>query len=283
MYTGFFIIRPTMILLSEDEWALCGEDEVSFSLDINAELVSDVEVDIEGLDGAVISDAGVISSPAEVNLTISNLSSLASGTYNATLVLNTQIGTQYELPITIAISQGAPTQATLTSPAEDAAINEGESITFTWSAVDNVTTYLFELATDMGFTNIVESEVVNTNSFTLPSTLPLGSYHWRVKASNDCGDGPFSQMAHFEVIFVGVGENDRLNMLVYPNPATDNLFIQSSGKLGHLEVFDAAGRKVLVAEAGARSTYTLNVSALEKGNYTVRSESGFQTGFVVIR
>jgi hypothetical protein len=59
---------------------------------------------------------------------------------------------------------------------------------FTWEASDQAASYLFELATDAAFSNVVISETVEGTSFQPSTELGLDTeYWWRVSSANTCG------------------------------------------------------------------------------------------------
>jgi subtilisin-like proprotein convertase family protein len=90
-----------------------------------------------------------------------------------------------------------PIQANLTLPL-DASINVNVSPTFTWDAVAGATGYDIQIATDVDFTNIVNSTTSVTNSYTqTPALSPNSSYYWRVRATNSCGNGAYSSVFSF--------------------------------------------------------------------------------------
>jgi subtilisin-like proprotein convertase family protein len=60
-----------------------------------------------------------------------------------------------------------------------------------WSAADEATSYLLEIATDAGFSDVVYSATVSGTSHTPTSSLdPVSTYYWRVTAGNLCGNQP---------------------------------------------------------------------------------------------
>ncbi len=281
MYTGIFILRPTMVLLSQNNWELCGVDEVEFMLDVNAELLSDVTIDIEGINGISISNPGSLASPFETNLTISGLTSLAPGVYSGNLVLNTTFGTQYEFPLDFTISAGAPEASSNMSPMIGATLLTSADISFTWSEQESVDYYTFQLATDISFADIVDEEVVLTNTYDYPSNLPEGEYFWRVKAHNTCGDGPYSSISDFSVIFVSINEKNEASFIVYPNPSSDVLNVVSENGVTHYTIFDILGQKVDQFSNQGKITFQYNVSKLESGVYFIESSEGERVSFVV--
>ena len=100
--------------------------------------------------------------------------------------------------------------STLTAPA-DAATNVAQQPTFNWTADANSTSYLIEIATDSGFTDIVVSEVVGTNSFTPDSDLASSSvFYWRVTSQSACGNAVSSTFSFTTLALPGdcaIGEN----------------------------------------------------------------------------
>jgi hypothetical protein len=70
------------------------------------------------------------------------------------------------------------------------------NVTFTWQTVSDALMYRIQVATDVNFTNIVESKVVSTNS----ATIQLGyttTYYWRVRAINAINVSPWSETRSF--------------------------------------------------------------------------------------
>lgn len=84
-----------------------------------------------------------------------------------------------------------PPLATLISPANIGIENQG-SVTFTWSlgndtgGVQSPVSAVIEVANDVGFTDIIESDSVTgtTHDF----TLTIGTYYWRVKTIDEAGN-----------------------------------------------------------------------------------------------
>ncbi|MEJ5245484.1 MAG: right-handed parallel beta-helix repeat-containing protein [Bacteroidota bacterium] len=83
----------------------------------------------------------------------------------------------------------------LVSPANNA-VDVLANVTFTWQTVSDALMYRIQVATDVNFTNIVESKVVSTNS----ATIQLGyttTYYWRVRAINAINVSPWSETRSF--------------------------------------------------------------------------------------
>lgn len=82
----------------------------------------------------------------------------------------------------------------------------------------------------------------------------------------------------------GVATIQRTSLNMYPNPATDRLFVKTSGQsIGDLTVYDAMGRTVATPQTHTTSGFELNTSQLSPGVYTIRHQSnlGVSTGIFV--
>lgn len=115
-------------------------------------------------------------------------------------------------PITITATGGGITKTeeieviVNTSPAQTSLLNPingeiGISLMpiLSWNAVALVTGYTVDIASDPNFTNIVETAITNTNSWTVTASLnPLNTYYWRVFSGNACGLAPSSATFSFE-------------------------------------------------------------------------------------
>ena len=114
--------------------------------------------------------ASVIFSPTSasvdgttVTMTISNTASLTLGNYTITTV-GTAPSSTYNTDVELNIFSSAINATTLNSPADNA-INVSAMATFNWSVDTNAEDYLVEIATDSGFTNIIDSGTIQTTSF----------------------------------------------------------------------------------------------------------------------
>ena len=67
-------------------------------------------------------------------------------------------------------------------------------------------------------------------------------------------------------MYVGIDELSRWEMNLYPNPASDQVIVESNIQSGVIEVYDASGRVVL-SEAINQNRIHVNVSQFESGMY----------------
>ena len=135
-----------------------------------------------------------------VELTLSDTDSVTPGTYPLN-VRAVSASESTEVQITVRILSATFGDVVLTSPT-DGSIDVSLQETLQWEAETSATAYDVEIATDMAFTNIVESASVIFTSFK-PSLLEAGTlYYWRVKPKNSGGEGTFSTAFSFTTIDV---------------------------------------------------------------------------------
>jgi len=81
----------------------------------------------------------------------------------------------------------------------DGAIAVSRRPQFEWTAAAQATEYKIEIATDLGFTNIVEMAVrITETTYQSQTLLDISStYYWRVLGKNQCGMGTYSEPFSF--------------------------------------------------------------------------------------
>ncbi|WP_231372829.1 thrombospondin type 3 repeat-containing protein [Aureivirga sp. CE67] len=85
----------------------------------------------------------------------------------------------------------------LTTPVNLADLAEG-TLDFSWENLEHADNYVFELATDMDFTSIVETVTIAETMHSI-SDLDFNTYYWRVKATNECSESLYSEVWTFNI------------------------------------------------------------------------------------
>lgn len=128
----------------------------------------------------------IVTPPGTADLSVTSDASVAPGDYTVTVT-----GTSGSITKAIDFGLTYFTEPAAT-PVLDSPIDGANSVplqpVFTWEPSEQASSYLFELATDAGFSNIVISQTVDGTSFQPSSELGLDTeYWWRVTANNSCG------------------------------------------------------------------------------------------------
>lgn len=125
-------------------------------------------------------------------LQVSSLGSVVAGDYQIAVTATGSVDPNltFETNVALRVVSDIPVVSTLSSPTDNEQFVSTVSREFTWSAVTAVTGYLFELSTDSGFSNIIESTTVEGTTYISEIPLSAGTeYYWRVTGNNVCGAG----------------------------------------------------------------------------------------------
>ncbi|MEW5989130.1 MAG: S8 family serine peptidase, partial [Chloroflexota bacterium] len=180
---------------------VCAPADATYDLTIGSILgYSDlVTLSASGNPAGTTADFSVnpVTPPGTSVLTIGNTGAAASGNYSVDVVGVAPTST-HTVTVGLNLYASAPDQLTLLTPA-DGATNQSVRPTFTWTAASQGGTYEIEIATDSGFSNIVDSASGLTDTtYTIGFDLDTNTtYYWRVRATNPCGDGEWSEVFSF--------------------------------------------------------------------------------------
>ncbi|WP_420321277.1 reprolysin-like metallopeptidase [Flagellimonas sp.] len=141
-----------------------------------------------GLTGG-FSPATASADDTAVNLTISNTNATTPGTYAITLTATSASITK-NVPLTLVINDGNFNDVVLNAPS-DTQTNTAVLPLLQWGANALYDNYDVEIASDVGFSSIVESASVPFNFYQTTSLSAETEYFWRVRPSNNCGTGTF--------------------------------------------------------------------------------------------
>jgi len=118
-------------------------------------------------------------------------SPLAPGTYHWRVRSHSPCGDSSWSPVwsvTILSTPGPPTPL---SPSNGDTISD-TTPAFSWGNADGATSYHIQVDDDPDFDSPQIDQATSTTSYTPSSGLPEDTHHWRVRASNECGTGPWS-------------------------------------------------------------------------------------------
>lgn len=136
-----------------------------------------------------------INTTGVVTMTISNTAAATPGLYPMTVTATSgsivkTVNFQFQL------YNANFSTSSLTSPA-NLATSQATSLTLTWVADANATSYDVEVATDAAFSAIFASGTASTNSYALTGLANQTDYFWRIKPKNASCGGAFSSPFQF--------------------------------------------------------------------------------------
>ncbi|MGQ0799436.1 MAG: hypothetical protein ACT4NL_04895 [Pseudomarimonas sp.] len=145
------------------------------------------------------SPATIASVPGNSTLTI-NSGTAAFGTYPITVTATGGMPASLRSRVVdLQVYSATPDGSALLLPADNAALVPINPV-LSWNAPEQGQTYVAEIATDAAFTNIVFTSAASTQtSIQVPPVLAVNTtYFWRVRSTNICGEGAYSEVFRFD-------------------------------------------------------------------------------------
>ncbi len=199
-----FTISESEIVLnfSELEFDVCQPDSISTSFDYESYLGFSEEVtfSISSAPANLIASftPPVTNMDTTIDMVLSNTENVEEGNHEV-VVMATSTSITKMVTLNINIFASGFTDVVLTAPV-DGQTNASVKSNLQWEANPAYTSYGLEIATDLAFTNIVESATLTMNSYVPQSLMNETTYFWRVKPINACGEGNFGTPFSFTTI-----------------------------------------------------------------------------------
>ncbi len=186
---SFTVCQPNDIVIPFTYQTFGGFSETStFSANVAAGL------------SASFSPTQASSDGTSVDLTISNTNAVAAGVYDI-MVTSTSASVTKNITLSLIIADGTFPDVVLSSPANmQTAITLNPQLS--WESNPLYSSYDIEVATDVGFTNVVSSATVPFTFYQVNGLDEQTEYFWRVRPNNDCGTGTFGTPFSFTTIQV---------------------------------------------------------------------------------
>ncbi len=179
-----------------------------------------------------------------VQVTISGLNASMVGTYSIDIT-GTATSVTKLATVTLNVLDPSPAMANLTSPT-NAALGVDPGATLTWSSGGAGALYNIDIATDAGFTTIIDAATgLSTNSYNSIALLNATTYYWRVITYNTCGSAPASSTFSFTTSSCSATMSTDVPKTIPatapPINITSTLNIPTAGTISDLNVVDLIG------------------------------------------
>ena len=151
-----------------------------------------------------------------------------------------------------------------------------------WKKIGRARSYIVEWADNPRFDNSRVVGNVPTNHFRIPTSLPNGTYYWRVRGLGTSGPGPFSAVDSFRILRLDlgipelafgngdVGSSQQLSF-VLTNPSNSPLHVRGVSLIGaDAEHFSTDLSEALVVESGRSKEISVTFAPLSAGKKTAR-------------
>ncbi|MBT8187214.1 MAG: proprotein convertase P-domain-containing protein [Croceitalea sp.] len=202
-------IEESPFLLSFDQliYDICQPNDVTipFEYETNGDFAEEVTFAATLPAGltAVFTPPNVNGSSSPVNMDINGISTLDTGNYPISVTATSASETR-TIPLEINVYDGNFEAVTLEEPLDNAT-NTALKPELRWMMNPNFTMYQVQIATDVDFTTIVEDVMVAFNTYEPTNLMAETTYYWRVKPSNECGEGTFGLPFSFTTSIIDCG------------------------------------------------------------------------------
>lgn len=166
------------------------------------------------------------------------------------------------------------------SPLSDT-IQVGDTVSFSIATTATAPTFQWQKLTATGYvslTNTTPYSGVYTNTLTISgATLGLDSTYYRclITVSEGCpGDSTAAAILRVVKSMAVTKEAKELDLIVYPNPADNTLYVEVADKnnLTEVQLYDLLGRKLLTCSG--KGKLNIDIGDLPAGAYIIRVLSG---------
>ncbi|MCK5440732.1 MAG: proprotein convertase P-domain-containing protein, partial [Maribacter sp.] len=199
-----FTIEASEIVLdfNELEYNVCQPNDLLVAFDyetylgFNEEVTFSVPTPPLGLNISFSPETTTSSMP--VTITFGNTGNVPEASY-AIVVEATSASITKKVVLDLNVYDDVFPDAVLIAPA-DGGTDISTNTFLEWENAASYSSYEVQVATDMAFTNIIETSAVFFNTYTPVNLLNETTYYWRVKPINGCGEGVFSTPFNFTTI-----------------------------------------------------------------------------------
>lgn len=201
----FYAVNSSNFSIQESEFALSVDDAVvdvcspsdgvyTFTYNTFLGFVDETTFSTSDLPAgatAVFSPTSATADGTEVTLTVSGSGGLVVGNYPFQIV-GTSGAIEKSTAVELNVFDANLADLTNLTPVDGATDIPGDAAVLSWDADVNATAYEVDIATDAGFTNIVDGTVVTEATYTATTLDIVTEYFWRVRGVNDCGTGNYA-------------------------------------------------------------------------------------------
>jgi subtilisin-like proprotein convertase family protein len=230
----FYAVNSTNFSIQESEFVIsvanttldvCSPNDVVFDCTYNTFLgfTGTTDFSVTGVPAGATATISPISASADgtaFTVTISGIGSLTIGNYPITIV-GTSGAIVKSLDVSFNVYDTNFASINLITPADGATEVVGSNAMFSWDADPNATNYELEIATDAGFATIVDTQVLDTNTYASTTLMAQTIYWWRVRAINDCGQGTYATASFETANLICESFNSADTPLAIPDNAPD--------------------------------------------------------------
>lgn len=237
------------------EYTLCQNETASLDFSIvevgNFSDPIDLSIISLPLNAVVVLSADQANVGDDLTISINSLAGTDPGVYPLTINgTNGSFSNQLTYTITVVASNPVAAQPSLP---EDNAANTSTDLTLEWeNNVGPLETYGLQVATDVGFTNLITNIVdLEENSYHLTDLAEETTYYWRIINSTACAESEPSQVFSFTTFTCSLNEANDLPISISatePSSITSELNVTEAGVIADVNLTALQGTHTNVTD-----------------------------------
>ncbi len=203
---NFQIVPPTTsgsyLLATPYQQSVCPPNNVQYLVEVGQTLgfnnVVTLSASGEPVGSTVSFSPSSVVPPATVVMTVANLAGINAGNYTLDIAASDGI-TEQETQVEVIVEESILSTPNLYLPS-DGSTDISYIPTMSWGMVTGAEQYTLEIASDISFSNVMETATGLTTFSYNPSASLLDintTYYWRVQAFNMCGASAYSSIFSF--------------------------------------------------------------------------------------
>jgi gliding motility-associated-like protein len=211
-----------------------------------------------------------------VTLTIANISSELNGAHQPILT-GTSLTEENSINLSLVIDTEINTQPYLLHPTNNTHSLQ-TNIDFAWETETQTDSFIFEIAADLEFSNIVESSTTQFKKYTAINLNENETYYWRVREINSCNTGNNSLIYKFATGPVEEFRFNNTNIIEipdnYPNGVSstitidNNIYISDISVTLHIAHTYVGDLKITFSNPSSKEIILIENSDKEGQNFT---------------
>lgn len=211
---------------AESSKTVCSNTDAVFDFDYTQVASGTTNFSVQNLPAGLTADfsSSSITATGLLSLTIGGLENVSAGTYEMAIVGNDGSETEtrnVSLTVYHPNFDNDPMSISYPSNGQRGILFPG--VTLSWNENKNAESYDIEVSDNPSFTNIIASGTETDLDITISGLTINSVYYWRIKPSNQCATGDFSEIYSFQT----AGSEDCSNTYSATNFSNAQIFLNS--------------------------------------------------------
>lgn len=151
-----------------------------------------------------------------------------------------------------------------------------DDIILRWKEVKNAGQYYLDISTDSNFTDLTLRDTLEDNFAVIDTLASNNLYYWRVSSINSESNSEYSEICNFYTTVISSVQSDdnSNNLTLYPNPASDFIYLKGVDSKMHSEYYEISDINGKELQSGKlNSKNKISIESLSPGVYFLKIDN----------